>query len=153
MKEPKTHQLAFTLAISILELPRSPAANKFLEVKLYYLVRFFIFIILGLLIWRYEIFHSLIECYIWLVIKVKVPVILILENIIYGNLVKETELVSLLRKIEIGASELQIIRDRARKFVENAILLASAPQPYVLPISLGHYILDSLSFSYNSCQG
>lgn len=43
MKEPKTHRLAFTLAISVLELPRSPAANKFLEVKLYYLVRFFIF--------------------------------------------------------------------------------------------------------------
>ncbi|EFO22120.2 hypothetical protein LOAG_06363 [Loa loa] len=102
MKEPKTHRLAFTLAISVLELPRSPAANKFLEVKLYYL---------------------------------------------------ETELVSLLRRIEIGAPELQIIRDRARKFVENALLLASAPQPYVLPISLGHYILDSLSFSHNTCQG
>ncbi|KAM3726124.1 Zinc finger SWIM domain-containing protein [Dirofilaria immitis] len=102
MKEPKTHRLAFTLAISVLELPRSPAANKYLEVKLHYL---------------------------------------------------ETELVSLLRRIEIGTSELQIIRDRARKFVENAILLASVPQPYVLPISLGHYILDSLSFSHNTCQG
>ncbi|VDK62505.1 unnamed protein product [Onchocerca ochengi] len=102
MKEPKTHRLAFTLAISVLELPRSPAANKFLEVKLYYL---------------------------------------------------ETELVSLLRRIEIGVSELQIIRDRARKFVENAILLASVPQPCVLPISLGHYILDSLSFSHNTCHG
>ncbi|VDM92573.1 unnamed protein product, partial [Litomosoides sigmodontis] len=102
MKESTTHRLAFTLAISILELPRSPAANKFLEVKLYYL---------------------------------------------------ETELVSLLRRIEIGAPELQIIRDRARKFVDNAVLLASVPQPYVLPISLGHYILDSLSFSHNTCQG
>ncbi|KAL3982274.1 hypothetical protein ACH3XW_46540 [Acanthocheilonema viteae] len=102
MKEPKTHRLAFTLAISVLELPRSPAANKFLEVKLYYL---------------------------------------------------ETELISLLRRIEIGAPELQIIRDRARKFVENSVLLASVPQPCVLPISLGHYILDSLSFSHNTCQG
>ncbi|KAK6110582.1 hypothetical protein QQG55_40330 [Brugia pahangi] len=102
MKEPKTHRLAFTLAISVLEIPRSPAANKFQEVKLYYL---------------------------------------------------ETELVSLLRRIEIGTPELQIIRDRARRFVENAVRLASVPQPYVLPISLGHYILDSLSFSHNTCQG
>ncbi|MCP9265942.1 Zinc finger SWIM domain-containing protein 8 [Dirofilaria immitis] len=112
MKEPKTHRLAFTLAISVLELPRSPAANKYLEVKLHYL-----------------------------------------KFMVYADLVKETELVSLLRRIEIGTSELQIIRDRARKFVENAILLASVPQPYVLPISLGHYILDSLSFSHNTCQG
>uniref|UniRef100_A0A1I8EKE8 SWIM-type domain-containing protein n=2 Tax=Wuchereria bancrofti TaxID=6293 RepID=A0A1I8EKE8_WUCBA len=111
MKEPKTHRLAFTLAISVLEIPRSPAANKFLEVKLYYL-----------------------------------------KPTVY-DLVKETELVSLLRKIEIGTPELQIIRDRARRFVDNAIRLASAPQPCVLPISLGHYILDSLSFSHNICQG
>lgn len=70
-----------------------------------------------------------------------------------NHFVKETELVSLLRKIEIGTPELQIIRDRARKFVENTTLSASAPKPYVLPISLGHYILDSLSFSHNNIQG
>uniref|UniRef100_A0A915PV92 SWIM-type domain-containing protein n=1 Tax=Setaria digitata TaxID=48799 RepID=A0A915PV92_9BILA len=75
------------------------------------------------------------------------------ENMYTSDFVKETELVSLLRRIEIGTPELQIIRDRARKFVQNANLLSSIPQPYVLPISLGHYILDSLSFSHNACQG
>ncbi|VDN02747.1 unnamed protein product [Thelazia callipaeda] len=102
MKKPTTHQLAFTLAISILELPRSPAVNRFLEVKLYFL---------------------------------------------------ETELIGLLRRIEIGTSELQLIRDRARDFVENASFLSAVPQLCVLPISLGHYILDSLSFSQITYQG
>lgn len=70
-----------------------------------------------------------------------------------NHYIKETELVSLLRRIEIGAHELQLIRDRARNFVENAAVLAAVPQPCVLPISLGHYMLDALSFSHNSCQG
>ncbi|VDK54690.1 unnamed protein product, partial [Anisakis simplex] len=69
IKEPETHRLAFTLALHALQLPRGPAATKFLEVKLYHL---------------------------------------------------EAELVNLLRRLEIGAYELQLIRDRARIFVMNA---------------------------------
>uniref|UniRef100_F1KPY7 Zinc finger SWIM domain-containing protein n=1 Tax=Ascaris suum TaxID=6253 RepID=F1KPY7_ASCSU len=105
MKEPETHRLAFSLALCALELPRGPAATKFLEVKLYHL---------------------------------------------------EAELVALLRRLEIGAAELQLVRDRAKKFIRNASAFALSPHPRVLPILLAHYILDALSYSHNvtsSCQG
>ncbi|VDK21925.1 unnamed protein product, partial [Anisakis simplex] len=98
IKEPETHRLAFTLALHALQLPRGPAATKFLEVKLYHL---------------------------------------------------EAELVNLLRRLEIGAYELQLIRDRARIFVMNASIFASSPHARVLPISLAHYLLDALSYSHN----
>lgn len=40
MKEQHTRLLAFQLALKALEIPRSPAATNFLEVKLYYYVSF-----------------------------------------------------------------------------------------------------------------
>lgn len=69
---------------------------------------------------------------------------------------QEAELVALLRRLEIGAAELQLVRDRAKKFIRNASAFALSPHPRVLPILLAHYILDALSYSHNvtsSCQG
>ncbi|MFH4973870.1 hypothetical protein AB6A40_000579 [Gnathostoma spinigerum] len=98
MKEPKTHRVAYELALFILELPRGPAATMYHEVKLYYL---------------------------------------------------ETELVALLRRLEIGPFELQLVRDRAKKYIELSTAYAASPRPCVLPIAFAHYILDALSYSHN----
>ncbi|KHN87654.1 Zinc finger SWIM domain-containing protein 8 [Toxocara canis] len=144
MKEPETHRLAFSLALCALELPRGPAATKFLEVKLYHLS-------LMKEPETHRLAFSLALC------ALELPrgpaATKFLEVKLYHL---EAELVTLLRRLEIGALELQLVRDRARKFITNASVFATSPHARVLPISLAHYILDALSYSHNvssSCQG
>lgn len=59
----------------------------------------------------------------------------------------------LLRMVEIGISELQMVRDCAYRFVDSTRASVVALKPRVLPIALAHYMLDALSITHNNCQG
>lgn len=91
MKEASEQNLAFQVGLWALELPRQPAATRFLEVQMN---------------WR------------------------------------ESEMVALLKRVNLGAEQTRCLRDKAAKLKAGQYAARHCP---VLPFSLAQYVFDCLS--------